>query len=261
MGGQIGLFATLQRLKEILARLERIANDEDLDALKEIRDSGEIDQIEQIGQQNFADLIQGLPDEALEIVSIIGEGLRPNVCTSSPAVPLIPAPDTWQVRDFLHWKKSGPFVKKLIEKAAAANDQRFLAYAYGFLVGYAANVCGGSFINSAVGGPPRTQWWRQRFVKNYVDAWAYGFYRSSATITGDSPTPPYEEWPDLCDSNLHERITLEPLDPVDLLQRIKVEQPFTRERAASRVRRILDRRVLGNLTAPRRPGVQSRLTA
>ena len=61
VGGQIGLFATLQRLKEILARLERIANDEDLDALKEIRDSGEIDQIEQIGKQNFAEQYRGFP--------------------------------------------------------------------------------------------------------------------------------------------------------------------------------------------------------
>jgi hypothetical protein len=224
IGGDIGLFATLKRLKEILGKLDRIANQEDFDALKAIRDSGEIDDIEKVGH-DFADLISGLPSEALSIAGIIGEGLRPKVCTSSPADP-VPPPGTWQVRDFLHWKKSGPFVKKLIEKAVAAGDPRFLAYAYGFLVAYASDVCGSAFINSAVGGPARTQWWRQRFVKNYVDAWVHGFYSSSATMVDDAPSPPYDQWPNLCAANLHEKIELEPLDPVDVMKRIKLFQPF-----------------------------------
>src|SRR5262249_31412749 len=147
-------------------------------------------------------------------------------CTSSPSDP-VPSPDTWHARDFLHWKKSGLFLKQLLAKAKAAGDGRFLAYAYGFLVSYAANVCGSPFLNSAVGGPTRTQWWGQRFVKNYVDAWVYGYYQSSATMTDDNPTPPYKDWPNLCDANLQKKIAAGGPDALglafakDLLSRIQ----------------------------------------
>ena len=139
----------------------------------------------------------------------------------------MPDPSAWSIRDLMHWKHTGRFARTLIDQAQG--DDAHLAYAYGWLVGYRGeNACGSPFLNSAVGGPSRTQWWRQRFVRNYVDAWAYGLYQTSATMSGDTPTPPYASWPELCSRNYQDDIGMagSSLDPADLMERIKTRQPF-----------------------------------
>ena len=121
------------------------------------------------------------------------------------------------------------FLRKLLDRATASGDPRFLAYAYGFLVSYAADVCGNPFVNSTVGGPPRTQWWRQRFVRNYVDAWVFGAYSIGATMTEDTPSPAYADWPSLCDANLQERIALDGIDLTTLLRCVKISTAFPQD--------------------------------
>jgi len=65
-------------------------------------------------------------------------------------------------------------------------------------------------------------------VRNWVDAWVYGFYRASATMPpgSDTPVPDYEKWPNLCDANLQNRITMGAMNPEGLLRNLKLQQPF-----------------------------------
>ncbi len=113
---------------------------------------------------------------------------------------------TWREAELMRWRKSGEFAQALLE--AAGNDERLKAYAYGYMVHVAAAVTGQPFINSIAGGPYRTHWWRHRLATNYVDSWVNGFYGTGATMAGDVPDPPYEDWEDICAAKLHERIDL-----------------------------------------------------
>jgi hypothetical protein len=126
----------------------------------------------------------------------------------------------------LYWKKPGDFAKALLQRAQQSGDPRLLAYAYGYLTSYATNVVGSPFMNSVIGGPYRTQWWRHRWISNYIDAWVYGAYKAGATMTGDTPVPPYAEWSSLCDAGLHNRISLAPIDPQDVMTRVWNGQPL-----------------------------------
>ena len=214
-----GLWPILQELNELLNTIGTIADNKDCDALRDLNDTDFEDRITQV-TQNFATAVSTIQTEALQIAGIIGDGLKPNVNTENPSDP-VPPPAEWQMRDLLHWKRPGAFIKSLLKTADEKNDDRLRAYAYGYLVSYAGNVCGNGHINSIVGGPARTQWWRQRFVKNYVDAWVHGFYNQSPrpSFSGDDPTPGYDSgaWPNLCAANLQERIHLADLDPAELL--------------------------------------------
>ncbi len=230
LGGDLGILATLRGINEVLDQLEPVAKSEDLDALKGLADGGITDKIEALAQ-NFEDLVTDLQDKAPEIGRAIAKDLRPKVATASKTDP-VPSPEKWTARDVLHWKRSGRFVRNLLDKAQTTNDDRLRAYAYGYLVSYATKVCGSPFVNSSVGGPFRTQWWRQRLVRNYVDAWVHGYYTNQPgrpTFTNDVPSPAYADWPQLCGANLHKRLNLGPSDPIApgaLLDLVKTRKPF-----------------------------------
>ena len=127
----------------------------------------------------------------------------------------------WTAREFLHWKRPGRFATALLRRAQDVGDPRFLAYAYGYVSSFAASVVGSPFVNSTIGASYRQQWWRYRWVNNYVDAWVHGAYGAGATMSGDTPTPPYPQWTALCDAKLHERISLGAIDPVDIMARLR----------------------------------------
>jgi hypothetical protein len=215
-----GFRSVLTAMRDNLNKLTKIADDEDVFALMDLSDA-EKDQMKQNGE-DLKVLVQELGDRATDILKFIAIGLRPKVVTSS-TTEAVPPPTAWQSRDFLHWKRTGRFAHKLIEKAEATNDARLKAYAYGYLIGYACKVCASPFVNSIVGGPFRTQWWRQRFVRNYIDAWVYGFYTLEKTTNtrptfapDGTPSVPYKDWPKLwCRGNLHKKLELDPQNPVD----------------------------------------------
>lgn len=231
VGTDTGFLSLLTKLTNLMNQLQPVLDNEDLDGLKALADAGFADQLDTLSTDLY-NLIQDTFTIAKQIGQTIGQNLRPNVDTASPADP-VPPPTQWQGRDFLHWKKSGLFLRNLLDAATTTGDARLQAYAYGYLVSYACKVCGSPFINSVVGGPSRTQWWRQRFVSNYVDAWVYGFYQYAArhgtrpTMTGDTPSPSYDQWPPLCGANLQKNLNLGPGDPVDPATILNhVLQPF-----------------------------------
>ena len=103
-------------------------------------------------------------------------------------------------------RAAGDFAQALL--ANAGDDDRLKAYAYGYMVHVATAVTAQPFVNAIVGGASRSHWWRQRLISNFVDSWVHGYYSAPATMNGDTPEPPYEDWPELCAEKLHEKIDL-----------------------------------------------------
>jgi hypothetical protein len=239
-GSGPGLHHALARLRLILDTMDQIAANEDCDKLTQIRDGtfpdfklNEIDETAKDFAKLVGDLDPSTSPTISRIVNAIMTGLRPKVDTANPTDP-VPPPETWHAREFMHWKGPDRFIASLLDKATnmEKKDPRLLAYAYGYVTGYAGLVCGAPFINSCVGGPARTQWWRQRFTKNFVDSWVHGFYsQTPRPVPSDTPVPPYPEWPDLCAADLQLKIAplgpdQAPMDPALLLLLVKQNKDF-----------------------------------
>lgn len=107
--------------------------------------------------------------------------------------------------EFLRWHYPSDFARNLLVKAST-NQQK--AYAFGYLSHVTASVTGEPFINNITGGPYRTHWWRNGLVRNYVDSWTYGFFKSKAKMKGDEPLPRYAAWRSLCSANLQEQFNV-----------------------------------------------------
>src|SRR6185295_11182203 len=125
LGGDLGIIATLRQINATLDQLEPVAKSEDLDALKDLADGGITDKIDALAQ-NFEDLVTDLQDKAPEIGRAIAKDLKPKVDTANPS-DAVPSPEKWTARDLLHWKRSGRFVRSLLEKARTTNDDRLRA--------------------------------------------------------------------------------------------------------------------------------------
>lgn len=229
VGGDPGLITTLAKIQSLIGELQTLANNEDCHGLENFRDSGQMDAVQTLSTQ-FANLLGEVDNIAGDVFNLITNDLRPVFCGLDPSTPA-PPPTQWNPRDFFSWKKTAKFAQALIARGKSIPDDRLLAYGYGWLVAYVVSITGSPFVNSIVGGPPRTQWWRQRFVKNFVDAWVYGFYNTPGGVsmggdTGDTPKPPYDQWSSLCSANLHTKIELPGwnLDPVQFLN--SLTQPF-----------------------------------
>lgn len=120
---------------------------------------------------------------------------------------LMTLPMTWRESELMRWRASGDYARALL--ANAGDDARLQAYAYGYMIHVASAVTSQPFLNAIAGGPPRSHWWRHRLVTNFVDSWVWGYYAAGAQMAGDTPDPPYEDWPELCSAKLHERIDLD----------------------------------------------------
>ena len=208
VSGAKGMITILEEFDTFLNTIQPIADNEDLNALKEMRDNGEIDAIIDTAA-SLSTLVNDLtsPDGfVFQIAGAIGSGNKPtvNVGAGNP----IPETILWTIREQMFWQKTGDFVKALVTEAEDSGDDRFKAYAYGYVTCYAGLVAGSPFINTIIGGTFRTDWWRQRWINVFVDAWTYGYYESGATMAGDIPTPDYENWPGICDAKLYEHIAI-----------------------------------------------------
>lgn len=217
VGGNEGLLSVINQLNSFLAEAAPIIAAQDTSALASLVASGQVHQLQTIATQLQTQIglikkqVQALAQDIADMRPVINGSANP-----PPPAPSLPS-EGWAVRDFLHWKKTGQFAQALLNNAQSSGDPRFIAYAYGYLTGYAGKICGSAFINSIVGGPYRTQWWRHRWVNNYVDAWVYGYYNlaSPPAWTGEIPNPNYDSWPSLCSANLHQNITLPDATAID----------------------------------------------
>jgi hypothetical protein len=170
-----------------------------------------------------------LASNAAAFTARVGDLINDSMTMKPDAGGMPPDTQSLPMRDLLHWRGTGMFLRLLFDSAAGNPVNH--AYAVGYLTSYAGKVCGSPFINSIAGGPYRTTWWRNRFIANYVDSWVWGFYKEGASMSGDTPDPPYEKWTNsLCGANLHAELSehmggqqspfagLKPDDAMDLLR-------------------------------------------
>jgi len=186
---------------DLLNQLQTAANNQDGTALKSLSS--------QLGQlHSHASTLETLVPTMLAVMDVIAQLVAFPPAIELPGPTQKPwLPETNRLFEFLRWHKTDVFTTQLIT-GATTNNQK--AYAYGYQCHVAASVTGKPFINSIVGGPYRTHWWRNRYVSNYVDAWTYGRYETTggASMSGDTPTPPYANWANVGTANLQDQFNI-----------------------------------------------------
>jgi hypothetical protein len=73
----------------------------------------------------------------------------------------------------LHYRKTYEFAAQLWRAADQANNDRFRAFALGWMTHLATDVAGHCFVNEKCGGPYRLHWQRHHLVENHMDAQVY----------------------------------------------------------------------------------------
>ncbi len=222
-----GLKPVLDQIRTLLDQLDAIAAAEDLDALKGMQ--GSIDTINTIAANLTAIVTTIKGDGTLgnlglvpEIASLISGPNKPAIVKPRPDGSVGFPGNFWTLREFLSWRRTGRFARELW---VSADRDELRAYALGWLSGWALAGGGASAVASIIGAPYRNEWWRARFVSNYVDLWSFGY-----ATAGPAPKP-YAAWPNLCDAELQQRITVPgaSFDPDTLLDLLRQEQPLASE--------------------------------
>jgi hypothetical protein len=197
------LWPFLEQLHKFYDELDAIAAAEDVNQLAAMDDELAAIEAGATAVTNLNAVAEKLRKEIVGGSIVLG---LPLIQAAHPLVTI----KQWRPFEFARWIRTGQFTRILLQKAKAAPDpvarERLTAYAYGYCSHVASSVVGGPFVNSIVGGPYRTHWWRNRYVSNHVDAWTHGFFTTPATISADNPTPPYEAWNDVCAAELHKKI-------------------------------------------------------
>jgi hypothetical protein len=92
----------------------------------------------------------------------------------------------WFWADYLHYVRSGQFVRELLKQSAKKPNVR--AFAYGYLTHYVTDVVGHPFINQVVGSPWRLYWQRHHLVENFVDAYVWDRWHDDHQDQTDAKT-------------------------------------------------------------------------
>ena len=111
------------------------------------------------GIQFLLDTIVVLAVRQYDVFSFLGSG--------------VPAGNDEQVfywSDMLHYRKTYEFAAYLWKKAKESKNERFEAFALGWMSHLATDVVGHSFVNEKSGGPYRLHWQRHHLVENHMDA-------------------------------------------------------------------------------------------
>lgn len=206
-----GVYRPLQRILATLAKFEDVVKREStLDAL------GMLDELRAMTAEmnNIRNSVADLQSVRMDILTAIRD-CRPRE--------KVPPSNGWRVRDTLRGSRTGRFARALHEVAAKpavpqadgtlTPDARLQAYAFGWRIAMAAELCGAPFVNSVVGAPYRNQWWRHRWVASHIDAWVYGFYRKGGGQSvnvrpAGSAAPAYPTWDEVQEARLHENIAM-----------------------------------------------------
>lgn len=224
-----GLKPLLDKIRGLLSQLDTIAAAEDLDALMAME--GEVNTINEISANLDAVITRIKGDGTLNNLGMVLDFQQAISSLNRPAIVKersdgkVGFPERfWTLREFLAWRRSGDFAKELWDKALSSGSEELQAYALGWISSWSLNAGGSSAIASIVGAPYRNQWWRTRFVSNYIDLWTHGFYQTGASMSGDIPTPGYDTWPNLCSSEQHKKIEIPGItfDAEDIMKKLRM---------------------------------------
>ena len=79
--------------------------------------------------------------------------------------------EEWYWADYLHYVRTGRFVRKLLDKSAG--NANLTAYALGYMTHYVVDVVGHPYVNQVVQGPFRLYWQRHHLVENFIDGYVW----------------------------------------------------------------------------------------
>jgi hypothetical protein len=85
--------------------------------------------------------------------------------------------DTWFWADYLHYVKTGAFVRELF--VLSRDNPNLRAFAFGYLSHYVTDVVGHPFVNQVVGAPWRMYWQRHHLVENFIDCYVWDRWHDS----------------------------------------------------------------------------------
>lgn len=92
----------------------------------------------------------------------------------------------WWWMDILHYRRTVPFAKRLLDAAGA--DDFLKAYATGYFSHVGADICGHPFTNALVGGPFRTHVIRHMVLENISDTWIWDHYHHRDMVSAKLDT-------------------------------------------------------------------------
>jgi hypothetical protein len=191
----IDLWPVLQRDRDTLDALQAAVDAKDDNAVKALKsavqqlgDDGKLLKGSQLLLKTFAVLVEEVIAVAKPFIEFTGANDKPWL------------PQAQRLFEFLRWHHTDKFAAALQSLADTADKK---AYAFGHLCHLAASVTGRPFVNNISGGPYRTHWWRNRLVANHVDAWTFGRYETPASMSGDTPSPAYPAWKNVCNAGLY----------------------------------------------------------
>jgi hypothetical protein len=81
--------------------------------------------------------------------------------------------------DIFHYRKTYEFGRHLWTKANEAGNDRYKAFALGWMSHLATDVTGHAFVNEKCGGPYRLHWQRHHLIENHIDAKVYDSERGT----------------------------------------------------------------------------------
>jgi hypothetical protein len=193
-------YKEISEIQQTLADLAVAAENEDVDALQALEADAQ-------GLQAKFQNLSGLTDAITKTYTAGALGAiggRPPI----QAAQALPAA-AWRTWEYMRWKATGDFAATLLAEAEGSGDDELRAYAYGYMTHVAGATIGEPFCNSITGGPYRTHWWRNKYVRNHVDAWTFGRYQTPASMSGDTPSPAYADWKGLCGAELNAMFDLD----------------------------------------------------
>ncbi|HZZ62894.1 MAG TPA: hypothetical protein VFE63_17315 [Roseiarcus sp.] len=222
-----GLVPTLQTLTGIVNQMTTLVANRDFNGMIALKNSGQLNAVNQ-ASADLTTILQFFTNTSnLAPITNLIQQSNPKINNTNVLVPEV----FWAGRDWLHWKHSGDFAAVLYQSALARGDDRYLAYAVGWQVAYAALVCSSGFMNSIAGTTYRTYWWRSRWIELVADAWVWGYYGAGATIGREGPEPSYDQWTSpscaLCAAKLHAWVDLTGgADPSTIAAAVVAAQPL-----------------------------------
>lgn len=93
----------------------------------------------------------------------------------------------WFWADYLHYVRSGRFVRALLKNSKG--NENLHAYSLGYLTHYVTDVVGHPYVNQVVQAPWRLYWQRHHLVENFIDAYVWDRWH----VPRPAPAPPTTE--------------------------------------------------------------------
>jgi hypothetical protein len=84
--------------------------------------------------------------------------------------------------DMLHYRRTYEFAARLWRRAREQGNERFQAFALGWMTHLATDVTGHGFVNQKCGGPWRLHWQRHQLIESHMDGLVYADQYGQAPI-------------------------------------------------------------------------------